>query len=453
MTDHLPTMSVDVLVLGTGMAGSTVAARVAGAGASVLAADIADRPGGSAALSGGNVWTAATGEDFLFEDPTGDVERWQVIRDEVIEALNWVEALGVATDPSTPKVHDAPVGRKIDVGDYLARCRRIVETTPGCSIVYRTTASEFLMTDGSVTGAVMSEAGREVATVNARAVVLATGGFQASARLRSKYLFKGAESLLLRGCADNRGHCIEMAQRIGAGFTSDRRSFYGQLVPSPLAALEEPQFRSLAMFFSVFSLLLRLDGRRWIDESVASHKNADAVGREGHALLMIDNQMRQAALEHFDSDPAEVMRLARALGCNVAEASTLADLTPVLAGWGYPSSAVIDTVEAYGRAISNGAASEPPRSRYRFTLQEPPLWAIEVQAAITLAYAGLLTDLDGRVLRGDHTVIPGLFAVGIDAAGPNVTGYTGSLVRGLVFGRRAARAITSVHLNGRSERH
>jgi succinate dehydrogenase/fumarate reductase flavoprotein subunit len=445
VTDELPIMSVDVLVLGTGMAGSTVSARAAEAGASVLVVDVADSPGGSAALSGGNVWTAATAEDFLIEDPSGDVALWKILRDDLTDSLDWIESLGVASQSTTPKVHDAPVGRKIDIVGYLKRCRRIVETSPGCSIAYRTTPSRLLVNDGVVTGAVLSESGRDISVVNARAVVLATGGFQANPQRRNEYLFDGAESLLLRGNLHSRGDGIELARQVGAGFTDERRGFYGQLVPSPLAMLEEPQFRSLAMFFSVFGLLVREDGRRWIDESLGSHKNADAVGRAGRCLLIIDEQMRQAAYELFGTDPVDVLQQARSLGCNVAQADSLEQLAPILDSWRYPSATVLDTVEAFGRALSaSGAGPVPPRSRYRIAAQKPPFWATEVQAAITIAYGGLLTDLDGRVLREDRTVIPGLFAAGLDAAGPNVAGYTGSLVRGLVFGRRVARAITSV---------
>ncbi len=440
----LPRISADVLVLGTGMAGSTVSARAALAGASVLAVEVADTPGGSAALSGGNVWTAATAEAYRIEDPTGDLERWRVIRDEMPEALSWIESLGVATQASTPKVHDAPVGKKIDIVDYLARCRRIVETSPGCSIAYRTTASRLLVADGEVGGAVLSNSGVDVAVIDTPAVVLATGGFQASPLLRREYLFDGAERLLLRGNPNSRGGGIELARQVGAGFTSERRAFYGQVVPSPLSTLEESQFRSLAMFFSVFSVLLRRDGRRWIDESLGSHKNADAVGREGRCLLVMDERMRGAAQEVFGTDPVDVLAQARDLGCKVARADSWTRLAPTLDAWGYPSATVIDAVHAFNHALrADDPALVPPRSRYRVAAETPPLWAAEVQAAITLAYAGLLTDVDGRVLREDRSAIPGLFAAGLDAAGPNVAGYTGSLVRGLVFGTRVARVITS----------
>jgi succinate dehydrogenase/fumarate reductase flavoprotein subunit len=444
-------VSVDVLVVGSGMAGSTVSARAAESGAAVLVVEVADQPGGSAALSGGNVWTAATVEDFLLEDPTGDVDRWRVLRDELGASLAWIESLGVTTQASTPKVHDAPVGRKIDILGYLTRCRRIVETSSGCSIAYRTTPSRLLMKDGAVSGAVLSEGGRDVAAVRARAVVLATGGFQASPRLRNAYLFDGADSLLLRGNAHNTGRGIELALEVGAGFTKERDRFYGQLIPSPLARLEEPQFRSLAMFFSVFGLLLRRDGRRWVDESLGSHKNADWVGREGRSLLVMDERMRAAAHELFGSDPADVLTQARGLGCNVAQAASWDELAPALDAWGYPAARVVDTIETFGRAMSAGEAGvAPPRSRYRIDPSKAPFWAAEVQAAITIAYGGLRTDLDGRVLRDDHTVIPGLFAAGVDAAGPNVAGYTGSLIRGLVFGRRVATAVTSATQRVRS---
>ena len=58
-------------------------------------------------------------------------------------------------------------------------------------------------------------------------------------------------------------------------------------------------------------------------------------------------------------------------------------------------------------------------------------------AAFTLG--GLRTDVDGRVLTGDGTPIPGLFAAGRTTAGLAAPGYASglSLGDGTYFGRRA----------------
>lgn len=441
MTSRLPTVSVDLLVLGSGMAGSTVGAHAVQLGVTTLVVEVADKPGGSAAISGGNVWTVATEDEFRREDPDGDVERWRVLREGLDAGLDWVESLGVATSRSTPKVHDAPVGRNIDVQAFLARCQGIIEGA-GHPIVCRTTSSRLLTEDGRVTGAVLSESGREVGAVRAKSVVLATGGFQASPVLRGRYLFPGAEALLLRGNHHSTGGGIQLALDVGAAFTTERRSFYGQLVPSPLVTFEEPEFRSLAMFFSVFGLLMRRDGRRWIDESVGSHKNADAVGVEGTALLVIDDRMRATAQEQYGTDPAEVLHRAAGLECRMAQVDRLEDLGPHLDAWGFSRRTALETIADFGRAVRAGTPPrDAPRSRHRLIADRPPFWALEVQPAITIAYAGLVTDLDGRVLREDGDPIEGLFAVGVDAAGPNVAGYSGSLSRGLVFGRRLARRL------------
>ena len=66
-----------------------------------------------------------------------------------------------------------------------------------------------------------------------------------------------------------------------------------------------------------------------------------------------------------------------------------------------------------------------------------------IYAPFTLG--GLDTDVDGRVIHGDGSPIPGLFAAGRTTAGLAVGGYASgiSLGDGTFFGRRAGRAAAS----------
>jgi hypothetical protein len=83
------------------------------------------------------------------------------------------------------------------------------------------------------------------------------------------------------------------------------------------------------------------------------------------------------------------------------------------------------------------ASLSPPSERYSPALDEPPYFALEVQPAITFPYAGLATDIDGKVL-GEDGPIEGLLAGGVDVGGVYKRGYVGALARGLVSGLRAA---------------
>ena len=75
------------------------------------------------------------------------------------------------------------------------------------------------------------------------------------------------------------------------------------------------------------------------------------------------------------------------------------------------------------------------------TLEEPPFRAVRIELTTAGHRGGAVIDEDGRVLRGDGSPVPGLYACGNVAAG-TVTGhhyFTGtSIGHALVFGTRAA---------------
>ena len=124
----------DLLVVGGGMAGMSAAAEAACQGARVVVCEVADRLGGTALLSTGNVWTVQTPEAFRQADPDGDETLWQVVgSNDLEESLEWVSSLGVAVHQrhraSSSSTYDPPpIGRNVDIEAYMARSRRAVES-------------------------------------------------------------------------------------------------------------------------------------------------------------------------------------------------------------------------------------------------------------------------------------------------------------------------------------
>jgi succinate dehydrogenase/fumarate reductase flavoprotein subunit len=77
-------------------------------------------------------------------------------------------------------------------------------------------------------------------------------------------------------------------------------------------------------------------------------------------------------------------------------------------------------------------------------IETPPYYAMAVYPSTLGSSVGLRADADGRVLNANGEPIPGLFAVGNDAASIMRGNYPGpgiTLGPALVFGYRAAMAI------------
>jgi succinate dehydrogenase/fumarate reductase flavoprotein subunit len=190
------THSVDLLVLGGGMAGLTAAARAAQSGASVVLVEKAPRTDGSA-LYAGFIWTAPTREVMRRINPDGDPELAGRLVDGYPAAMDWVRSLGV--DVRSPvTVLGYGQGCQTDMPQLLAACERPLRDASGCEIRLDTAPERLLVHDGRVCGAeVVSAVGRR-SRIEARSTLLATGGFGGDPELRERHIHPLARDLPLR---------------------------------------------------------------------------------------------------------------------------------------------------------------------------------------------------------------------------------------------------------------
>lgn len=439
-------LSTDLLVIGAGMGGLTAACQAASEGASVLVVEVAPRVGGSAALSHGFIWTAKTRAAFIEEDPLGDADRFEVMLGDLPAAFGWVKSLGVEIGRLQDALLSYGEGRLVDLPDFFTKSCGLVAARGGW-IVPNTQVSGLIVEDGAVVGAhAFDTKTGEPAVLRAQSVVLATGGFQGDTQLLNRYLGLRSEvDMVQRANRWSRGRGLQLGLEAGGATSIGMDSFYGHLMPYPLDSMKPDEYAVLTQYHSDHGLLVDKGGARFTDESLGDHISAQEVAKIGTALLIIDERIREEHVVNpsFSTGTDGVNKLAYAVdrGSHGVTSGTVAELAEAAASWGYDRESVIRTVTRFNEAVVRAAESlEVPRKRNRLPIDTPPFNALEVQASITYTYGGLSTDADGRVLAPTGGPIPGLFAVGVDAGGLNVRGYTGGLVRGFVFGRRAARA-------------
>jgi succinate dehydrogenase/fumarate reductase flavoprotein subunit len=439
----LAVFETDLLVAGAGMGGMAAAARAAQLGARVTVVEKGPQLGGSAVLSGGYLWTAESYELLREYNPLGDPGLGRVLIDEFAAATEWARGTGAwFSEPMRGNLGYGH-GARFDVYDFIARCAAIVESAGG-SIVLSCQLRELIAGPDGVTGALVTDRDGET-EIRAGAVVLATGGWQGSPLLREKYLGRGAGALRLRANPYSTGDALEAALAVGAGTTERMDPFYGHLVAHPIEHFEPGDYLRLSQIWCYYGVLLDLTGRRFTDESIGYHTCAqDLLGRPGaRGLLVADEELRrQYIAPPLNTGLEAIDRLAEARGegAHVVSAPTIEELAASVAGWGYDEANVIRALRDYNGAI--GAGTEPPdgvaRKRYRISLTTGPFHAMEVTPAITFSHGGLRSDEHARVLNADGQPIPGLYAVGSDAAGAFCRGYAGGLANAAVFGLRAA---------------
>jgi 3-oxosteroid 1-dehydrogenase len=313
----------------------------------------------------------------------------------------------------------------------------------GVHIAASSRASRLLTEDGAVIG-VQLETSDGVRSVQAGAVVLATGGFEYDADLVRDFL----RGPLTRGvgAASNTGDGLRMAMRIGAQLGNMREAWWSPVITLPGMRPDGGQNGLLSSRERALpgSLMVNRYGRRFANEAA----NYNAFGGAFHQLdssrLEYPNVPAYLIFDQSTVDRFGVF--GNAPGAEVPEWVTRAQTLDELAGsFGIPTAELRATVERFNdnaRAgvdpdFTRGASSfdrfpggrmTDPESAFATLgpVETGPFYGAEVSSSALGTKGGPRTDTDGRVLDVDGDVIGGLYAAGNVMASPCGMVYGGA---------------------------
>jgi succinate dehydrogenase/fumarate reductase flavoprotein subunit len=442
MTQRRDSMECDLLVLGSGMAGSTAAGVGADAGARVVLIEKAKETGGSGGMSGGYVWTCNSFDHLRFHDD-GDPRLQSVILEEYPHVMAWMRRRGVEMQPPQGVLFGR--GQQIDILGHLRSCALSVEKAGG-HVVRGTETRELIREGGHVVGALTRHADGEM-EVRTKAVLLATGGFQGSPDLRAQFIHPQARDIILRSNAASNGDGLRLALAAGAANAGPNPGFYGHLLPYPVQVSTAADFVNHTQYHSTHGLLLNRAGKRFVDESRADHTSTQRTVREerGRALLFWDARVQQdVALQTpvVGAPPMNRFDMAQKAGSNAVLLQNIAEVADVASRWGYDGAECVRSIEAFNHGVRVAPeAFDVPRVENYAALDRAPFHLVEVQPGITFSYAGLAVDQGARVLDHDGAPLPGLFAAGADVGNVYRHGYAGGLSLAATFAFRAMRTL------------
>ncbi|WP_313803651.1 FAD-dependent oxidoreductase [Sphingobium sp.] len=436
------TIDCDLLVIGGGMAGMSAAGWAAERGARVIVVEKAAALGGSAVLSGGVFWTAASRAKMQLHGG-GDPALGQVVFDTYPDVVAWLRRRGVDMTPRMDVLHGQ--GYQIDILGHIRGCADLVEQHGGFIVLETETTTLVLNDDGAVTGARTHHVDGDV-TIQARATILATGGFQGSPKLRARYIHPSAETMLLRSNPVSDGAGLRLGEAAGGHVAGTNPHFYGHLVSEPDRWDDERLYVNLSQYHSDHSLLLNMAGARFCDETRGDHSNTyeTLIQPGSRALCIWDARVHEAyATVPVVSigEPLDKMQTALDHGGKGIVASSLDALAAFATDQGFDGTAVRRTMEAYNREARHGwEVMDPPRSEDHRPIDKPPYHALVVHPAITFTFGGLTVDTGAHVLRADGSRVAGLYAAGADASDIFGRGYAGGLALAATYGVTAARS-------------
>ena len=335
-----------------------------------------------------------------------------------------LSSVGAAGGASVKRIH-RPVddqGLVISVGSYMiprlqAKCEEL-----GVEFIMNTTANEILTdANGAAVGIAATDKNGAAVTVNAKAVILATGGFGANLDMVVEYKPELA-GFMTTNAAGAQGQGIDMAVAIGAG-TVDM----DQIQIHPTVEFNSSQLITEGLRGDG-AILVNAEGNRFTDEvGTRDVVSAAEIAQPGsYSWLIIDQAMVDASgviqgyIESgFTFSGETYEELAEAIGVD--------------------PTAFAETMNKWNAAVAAGVDEEFGRTSFTNPLDTAPYYAIKVTAGIHHTMGGLTINPQTQVLAGDGTVIDGLYAAGEVTGGVHGGNRLGgtAVADFVVFGRIA----------------
>ena len=350
------------------------------------------------------------------------------------DAIDWLDEHGITLHnvasfggASVKRIH-RPVdadGKTISVGSYMIPLLQENCEKAGVQILLNTTANEILTdANGAAVGVKATGASGETVTVNAKAVVLTTGGFGANLDMVTEYKPE-LKGFMTTNAAGAQGQGIEMATAIGAGTVDMDQIQIHPTVEANTAALITEGLRGDG------AVLINAEGKRFIDEvGTRDVVSAAEIAQTGsYSWLVVDQAM---------VDASSVIQGYIKKGYTVT-GETYEELGKAM---GVDEAAFAETMNTWNGYVD--AKNDPDFGRTSFAnkLDNAPYYAIKVTAGVHHTMGGLTINTNTEVLKEDGSVIPGLFAAGEVTGGVHGANRLGgnAVADFTVFGRIAGKA-------------
>ena len=363
-----------------------------------------------------------------------DPELVKTLCEGTADAIDWLDENGITLHnvssfggASVKRIH-RPVneeGKVVSVGAYMIPLLQENCEKRGIDIVLNTTVDTILTdANGAAVGVSGTDKDGNTVVVNAKSVILATGGFGANLDMVTQYKPELA-GFMTTNAAGAQGQGIEMATAIGAGTVDMDQIQIHPTVEANTAALITEGLRGDG------AILVNANGERFVDEvGTRDVVSAAEIAQPGsYSWLIVDQAMADAS----SVIQGYIKKGYTKTGATYEELAKELDIDPA---------AFANTMETWNGYVE--AKNDPDFGRTSFAnpLNNGPYYAIKVTAGVHHTMGGVTINSATEVLKEDGTVIPGLFAAGEVTGGVHGANRLGgtAVADFVVFGRIAGES-------------
>ncbi len=430
----------DVAVVGSGAGGFTAAIRAAEAGARVVLIEANTWLGGASRVATGIFGCAGhpiqktlgftNGPNDLYKlylseaaatKTHADEAVAKILADGAIPAADWLASLGVEWSTKKAQKFFLNIKEGHRLGEYLIdslekKARELMVT-----IVTSCRGEKIILNQGRIAGIECSTPdGKRV--IDADAVVLATGGFEANPKMIAQFIGGGWERASIYCTPTNRGDGQRMAQAIGAELADMKI-----LKANPTIHVFDGNRYNLISAVRAGAIAVGHEGTRFFNELGGYWQSHRIWAEPNHsAWLLFGDPVIKA-------DPRLVKLV---MAGSIKKSDSLEGLANAI---GLAPNKITSTVLSYKKTVKAGKDDAFGRK----VLKDPfggAWYAAEIEPMIQGTFGGVKTNPDTEVLTPEGKVIQGLYAIGECAANGlrGVNPQTANIVFGSIAGRRSA---------------
>jgi fumarate reductase flavoprotein subunit len=475
---NIPPINTEIAVAGGGGSGLSAAVAAAEMGAKVVVLESRRSPGGNTAKAGG-IFAAESHvqrrlrldvrKDACFREAMNyshDRVNPRIIRtylNKSGDTIRWLEDMGLKVYSLSPYFpgqamvtwHCPKHGVREITNVLLKRCKAL-----GIPLFTQTRATRLLRDDKGYLCGVLARRKRQPLQINARCVIIATGGFGGNKQLLYQYSPDYMENINLIGLP-HRGDGIMMALEIGAA--TDGLGILHMTGPG------FPRSRVLTgLAIEPNTIWVNKNGVRFIDEGngLKSFEVVNAQMRQPDMIsfTLFDSGIRQYLAENgFTKGMGSLYRASRVKAAGwtkdlQSEAGKgelkIADSWDEIAGWiGVSPAVLVETIEEYNACCDHGYDPVFGKNRaFLKPLRIPPYYAMRCVPGMLGTLGGVKINECMEVLDQQNNPIPGLYCVGNDSGGwsgdtynINLAGFTSGFAinSGRIAGENAAGYVSA----------
>lgn len=277
--------------------------------------------------------------------------------------------------------------------------------------------------------------------VKAKAVVVASGGFEASIPWLKKYWGSATDNFIVRGCPYNKGVLLGELLDHGAKPVGDPRQCHAVAVDARAPRFDGGIVTRLDCV--PFGIVVNKQAKRFYDEGEDIWPKRYAIW--GRLVAQQPDQIAYSILDSRSVDQFMPSVFPAIKAGSIPDLAMELELDPP---------ALQQTIETFNQSVRPGSydpsalddctteALEPPKTHWALPLDTPPFYGYPLRPGITFTYFGVAVNELGQVTMHGGRPSPNIFAAGEIMAG-NILGqgYLAGfgMTIGTVFGRIAGR--------------